>query len=346
MKRAYCSDCGQYVVLDGEGSCPQGHPRSCYRDMSDDAGPDRPTRAEPPTSPSRGNGLGRGVWIVAIVAAVLLCLGGGLSLIRLMQLREVNALATRPPAAQPAAPIASAPVATYSAPKPAADGAFPPFLPSKRIDYRTLSSTQRRWGLALDAILTEMNHDSENTLGGVAGTPTQLQALRQRLLGYGVHDRKTLLAALAALEHGGDRSTFDETRAALSKATPAQIAAFKARFGASAAASVDLVISESASLGDGGIAAWDFGRYVSLVRWGYALGYLSESEAWQRIIPAAAAMQKTYSSWRQFSEAYVVGREFWGGDPSSDGYVRSLRIQLLVRPNSPWVQLPWGLKLM
>jgi uncharacterized RDD family membrane protein YckC len=33
VKRAYCSECGAYVILDANEVCPGGHPRPCYRDI-------------------------------------------------------------------------------------------------------------------------------------------------------------------------------------------------------------------------------------------------------------------------------------------------------------------------
>ncbi len=45
------------------------------------------------------------------------------------------------------------------------------------------------------------------------------------------------------------------------------------------------------------ITAWDFGRYIFLCRMGYIVGWLTEEEAWSRIIPAARFLQASYGSW-------------------------------------------------
>lgn len=63
--------------------------------------------------------------------------------------------------------------------------------------------------------------------------------------------------------------------------------------------------------GEKSIAAWDYDRYISLCGWGYIAGYLSEEEAWQRIMPAARLLQKTFESWIDLGKNHVVGREFW-----------------------------------
>jgi hypothetical protein len=51
-------------------------------------------------------------------------------------------------------------------------------------------------------------------------------------------------------------------------------------------------------LGQKGILAWDLVRYISLCRWGYHAGFLSETEAWDRILAAALRLQQTFDSWQ------------------------------------------------
>jgi hypothetical protein len=41
------------------------------------------------------------------------------------------------------------------------------------------------------------------------------------------------------------------------------------------------------ALGTKGILAWDLVRYIAVCRWGYLAGYLTETEAWDHIMPAA-----------------------------------------------------------
>jgi Protein of unknown function (DUF1266) len=40
-------------------------------------------------------------------------------------------------------------------------------------------------------------------------------------------------------------------------------------------------------------------------------GYLAEDEAWEKIMPAAAKLHATFSSWKELGENYLIGREFW-----------------------------------
>lgn len=82
----------------------------------------------------------------------------------------------------------------------------------------------------------------------------------------GVNSREELLETLQNLGDGGHRQEFDEVRGALSEATPGQMDATKraATERPSISNKVDVVTRHAKQLGNKGIAAWDFGRYVSL----------------------------------------------------------------------------------
>jgi hypothetical protein len=100
-------------------------------------------------------------------------------------------------------------------------------------------------------------------------------------------------------------------------------------------------------LGAKSLVGWDYARYISLCRWGYSVGYLSEQEAWQGIMHAAGIIQSTFSSWREVGENYLIGREFWSySQTQQDGrFMREVCERLLANPRSPWNQIPWGLNL-
>jgi hypothetical protein len=95
------------------------------------------------------------------------------------------------------------------------------------------------------------------------------------------------------------------------------------------------------------ISAWDYDRYVALCGWGYLAGYLSEDEAWQRIMPVARLLQKTFSSWEDLGRNHIVGREFWSWEQTQDRGSLTLQSykKLLTDPSSPWVKLKWDLDL-
>ncbi|MFE3885676.1 DUF1266 domain-containing protein [Streptomyces lydicus] len=94
--------------------------------------------------------------------------------------------------------------------------------------------------------------------------------------------------------------------------------------------------------------AWDFGRYVCIVRAGFAAGYVDEPGAWQLLGSAVAPVAQTYRSWQQFAEDFVAGRELWmrsagrewaGSQEDTVSAVRSLLDP--TNRESPWQQVPW-----
>ena len=102
-----------------------------------------------------------------------------------------------------------------------------------------------------------------------------------------------------------------------------------------------------ASLGDRGILAWDLCHYIALCRWGCLVGLLGEKEAYQLIMPAAARLQKTYGSWNQMGDEYLIGRKFCtvGDGKEDEESYNEVDLFLFTCKSSPWVYLPWATKL-
>jgi hypothetical protein len=100
-------------------------------------------------------------------------------------------------------------------------------------------------------------------------------------------------------------------------------------------------------LGHRSLIGWDYSRYISLCRWGYLVGSLTEEEAWQRVMHAAQIIQGTFASWRELGENYLIGRDFWSYEATRrDGQImRATCQELLRKPQSPWNQIPWNLDL-
>jgi len=92
------------------------------------------------------------------------------------------------------------------------------------------------------------------------------------------------------------------------------------------------------------LTAWDLGRYASLVRWGHHAGFITEKRAWELLQRTSSRLQKTYSSWEQFAEHYILGRFFWNGKPEEQQMYFALEY-LLGNENSPWKMIPWNTAL-
>lgn len=175
---------------------------------------------------------------------------------------------------------------------------------------------QRLWALATTALLVQYNGDSHELLGS---RPASDHTWGQNGLRdwWGITGREEAVKTLSWLEKTGHRRRYlAEDRSRWRKQQPPTP-----------------------------YLAWDYCRLVWVAGASYVAGYLTEEEAWQRIMPAARAVQANYSSWREMGEDYLRGRERWKGrrDPQFDRI-----FQLLTNPddtNSPWNRNKWDTDL-
>jgi DNA-directed RNA polymerase subunit RPC12/RpoP len=189
------------------------------------------------------------------------------------------------------------------------------------------------WALALSGVLTEMNGAFHTELGGWARNehtkPWCQNTLRDF---YGVASRADFDGTVTYLLGEGHTA---EARALLASLGPdPRMDDYKR----------GLVRANRAQIERAGLLAWDTGRLVAVVGWGFWAEYVSEEHAWQILLVAAARVQKAYDSWRAFGEAYELGRLFWSGGKPHDGTARAMG-KLLSDPESPWVTIPWSIDL-
>lgn len=359
MKQAYCSECGGYVVLDPSGTCPGGHARSCYRDVRE-IGPEQ-SGAPVSSVPAARNSMPPGsvqspgrrpwVWVIAAILGVGLVLAACLGVVLVGRLAPGR---NRTGGSQTSAPSTSTALPTPATPRAAriqanADGRYPPILKNGG-KYSRPSPRQQLWALATCAILTEANGERHDLLGGASKTPGNVRLAKQVLSQqWDIHNRRDLLAQLSWIEKGGHRKDFDTIAYALAVATPDQLEELNGQADAnpSLANAVDVARGSSDYLGRGSISGWDYARYVFLCRRGYLVGYLTEDEAWRRIMPAARVMQSTFRSWKDLGDNYLVGRKFWSAQATktSGAQMHEAESHLLSDRQSPWVRLPWRLDL-
>jgi len=91
------------------------------------------------------------------------------------------------------------------------------------------------------------------------------------------------------------------------------------------------------------LAAWDYGRVAYIVRTSVKAGYMSEESAWTFLQKAAEAAAATYSSWREYLAAYILGRALGYKNNSADWFQHTFRY-LLEDSQSPFnmVEIEWG----
>ena len=199
------------------------------------------------------------------------------------------------------------------------------------------------WAMAASALLTELNNERHDLLGSRLPKPIHVKRERWALYRWwGVTNRKSLLSQLDWIDSGGHRFGFDQMTASLDAMTPAQLNAATI-----ANPEVKTLLEQKNKVGKKSLIGWDYCRYISLCRWGCLVGYLTEQEAWTRIMPVAIKLQKTFDSWADLGENYLVGREFWS-EKETDKSGRKLREkydELLKDSWSPWNRCKWAMDL-
>jgi hypothetical protein len=204
--------------------------------------------------------------------------------------------------------------------------------------------------LATTAIIFEYDGYHHNLLAGVAATPESIATAKNVFAQWwGINSRDDLLQMLGWLQFEGHRKEFDELGHYVTAMTDVQFARATIALQASPENlhRVQVVRQYYSQLGSKSILAWDLVRYVSLCRWGYLAGYISDTEAWDRIMPAALRLQQTFASWQDMQTDFLIGREFWSMSQSmqTGPVYRDLYERFLRETDSPWNLNPWNMDL-
>lgn len=204
------------------------------------------------------------------------------------------------------------------------------------------------WALACPALLAENNGHRHDLLWCLPATEENIKKEKRALSEWwGINSREDLLKNLNWLVSGGHREQFDnlvkfalgtaqldESNQALSQQSPQE---FEEK--------LKLAKEYAPQLGFKSLLGWDYCRYIALCRWGTLCGYMSQEEAWQRIMPAARLLQNSFPSWKDLGANYLMGRRFWRGDTKAQENFEKCYKTLLTDPNSPWVKIPWKTNL-
>lgn len=212
------------------------------------------------------------------------------------------------------------------------------------------SATPQAWALATTAILFERNGQRHDLLGGCVPSRENVTTTKQTLSQWwGINNRADLLNTLNWIETGGHRESFEKLGAYLASLNKQQFSELSAKIqhDEEARHQVDIAKKYYGKFAGKSLLGWDYARYISLCRWGCLVGYLTEKEAWGRIMPAAAMLQRNFISWKDLGENYLVGRQFWSyGQTQRDGQLyQNVYRQLLSKSSSPWILIPWNLNL-
>ncbi|MEU6142652.1 DUF1266 domain-containing protein [Streptomyces sp. NPDC047081] len=98
--------------------------------------------------------------------------------------------------------------------------------------------------------------------------------------------------------------------------------------------------------------AWDAALYVDIARRGFGCGLITEADAWTALRNIVPSVVRTYASWQEYADHYLLGRQVWrdglrgAGDPDlpAPQTVADAHLRALLDPanaSSPWNLAPW-----
>ncbi|HEY0780833.1 MAG TPA: DUF1266 domain-containing protein, partial [Thermoanaerobaculia bacterium] len=148
------------------------------------------------------------------------------------------------------------------------------------------------------------------------------------------------------LRHEGHSAEFENILHALQQVPADKIEGFVAAQDRHIRRAVLFVAEHGSELKDGTLTAWDTVRLSFMARATFTAGWVNETTAWDVVLEAARKLQRSYGSWAELSQNFLLGRGFWGeASPESMESFRKNADWLLTHERSPWTQLPWDLPL-
>jgi hypothetical protein len=197
-------------------------------------------------------------------------------------------------------------------------------------------STARSWALAVAMPFPQKNGDDPHVLGFHV-TDEELTQFKSESK---ITDKDSLLKALDSLRDQGQRVPFQDEGAKVAAMSDEDFNSLVTAHPESATA-IRATRASYLKWKDKSGLAWDICRAANLVNIGYDANFLTEQEAWDRLLEIARQAQSNFSSWQELSDNFLDGQEIARNkrDPDYDACAK-----LLLDPkesNSPWNQLPW-----
>jgi hypothetical protein len=222
--------------------------------------------------------------------------------------------------------------------------------PNPHTTEPVLTAGPRAWAVATTAVIASRNGERLDMLAPGARNDSSMAETRRILHDWwSIDHRADLLRVLDDLDRKGHRAEFQRVGSSLLAMTEEQFqkALLAARNRPEVVRRMKLTRRHYQRYGRNGLVGWDYGRYIMLCRWGYLVGFLTEDEAWRRIMPAARAIQGAFRSWAELGEDYLAGREFWSPEEMDrTGQIyRNIEARLVQDPESAWNRLPWRTEL-
>jgi hypothetical protein len=222
------------------------------------------------------------------------------------------------------------------------------FLVLNTLIFAELTKTQM-WAISLTGISTEEAGYNRNSLN-VSSMNEALKDVWLEVLkrDWDITTREELLKMLDNLENGGHAASLQEIHEIIYKLNDARDESemtdivLNYQWDQNKLNRFNYVTANYVKYYNRTIKAWDLGRCVSLCRWGYNVGFITESEAWGKIFRYAKLIQSLYNSWEEYGYDYLLGRVFWAsGFGEEESYLARTEPVYRQLLNGSWSLIDW-----
>ena len=223
---------------------------------------------------------------------------------------------------------------------------------TKEISLCEYTNDQKMWAIATIGIITEMNNDRHDLLGGCEKSEENSIRVREKLLKkwWGIENREKLIETLNWLNESGHRKRMYDEGKALNALSQKEVIDVLNKYKSNEQIHQRLYEAYWGfnAYGEKSILAWDYCRYIALCGWGFVANYLSEEEAWALIMPKAIELQGNFTSWGGMADNYLHGRAYWSWKQTvgskRPGH-KAWRALGWDNPDSPWKKYDWNMDL-
>ena len=188
------------------------------------------------------------------------------------------------------------------------------FEANYRATWDKLSEFEQ-YAIAFSSNLFQLNNDYHLDFCGKAvplNNPKSLQSMLKD--DWGISGYDSLVETFNSLLSGGHSGAYKKMSALLDKYPDKAVLTIAIEEGLSVTEVSRLyyVRDTRKLLGFHDIEAWDLGRAITIIRWGIAVGYISEEEGKELCEPVVEQLRKDYVDWYDYLAHYVQGRGFYG----------------------------------
>ena len=152
----------------------------------------------------------------------------------------------------------------------------------------------RMWALGASAVLIERNHGRHTTLAPASMNERNI-ANEKKLLSesWGVESRQDLFRIFRHMDAGMHRAAFDKWAERIDGLDKEQFLELLEQHKGDKETFNEIMVVKKyyKELGDKSLWGWDYSRDICLCRWGYMVGYITEEEAWKRIMAVARILR-------------------------------------------------------